>query len=181
MKLSTHLWIGVLVLLIMEIMLTPTARASDQYVVDDSNRAAIAYSVCYGSTCYVPGTPGSDWKSGLQTGCCYADTITKSKTIRATASFIFNGDHIVFGFIRAANAGKAAIYIDGVYEATVDQYGSPRQMDNIGFYFLDGSSPHTITVQVTGQRNPASTDTFVNVDYFAVNCGEVEAPYYCDF
>lgn len=73
---------------------------------------------------------------------------------------------ISYGYRKMRNAGKAAIYWDGQYFATVSLY-APDNVYRCELVFYDMTpGVHTLMVKVLNQREPASSGTYVNVDYF---------------
>lgn len=66
--------------------------------------------------------------------------------------------------------GKASVYVDGSYVATVDLY-SPTNTLSQSVWATDTLAPgqHSIKVLVTGTKNPASSGTYVIFDAFDVS------------
>jgi hypothetical protein len=62
------------------------------------------------------------------------------------------------------------VAIDGVRVKTVDLYASKKQARKVVFSRsnLDPAVSHTMTVQATGRKRPASTGKRVDVDAFVV-------------
>jgi len=70
---------------------------------------------------------------------------------------------------RGPMAGIARVFVDGVVVAEVDTFSSTDEAQVVLFTatgLVDAS--HTLTIEVTGLKNPASTGTFVVVDAFDV-------------
>lgn len=63
--------------------------------------------------------------------------------------------------------GKADVYIDAVFDSTVDLY-SATAIDNTAVYTKTGLSnaSHTIKVVVRSDKNPSSSNYYVTVDAF---------------
>jgi subtilisin-like proprotein convertase family protein len=86
-----------------------------------------------------------------------------------SATFAFTGKHVAFMSSVGPDRGRADIYVDGVYETTIDLYSPTRTYRQIVFTRAWSSSGnHTIEVRVLGTRNAASTASRVDVDAFAV-------------
>jgi len=85
----------------------------------------------------------------------------------ATATFSFTGAGVRWIAAKSKSFGKAGIYIDDVYLATVDLYSSTAKVKQI-VYGRRGlaQGAHSIKVEVLGQKNPASTGYIVDVDAF---------------
>lgn len=63
--------------------------------------------------------------------------------------------------------GKFDVYIDGSYQATVDTYSPTSQYQSEVFQLTGlSNAAHTIEVRLTGQKNAASTDFWIGLDYF---------------
>ena len=111
----------------------------------------------------------------------YGDWARRNDLDSSMSSYSFSaqaGHHAVLDFAGTGvswigakddNLGIANVYVDGVLEATVDQYAATPQREAVLFSVLDlPPGPHTITVEVTGQRNPASTSARITLDAFDV-------------
>lgn len=107
-----------------------------------------------------------EWNSG--TGCgnqCFKGDDHWSGTAGATATFTFTGTRIALLSVRDVGNGIAAISIDGGEEQLVDYYGEPRVGQHLN-YLSPELEPgrHTLTVRVTGEKNPDSGWTAVSID-----------------
>jgi hypothetical protein len=83
----------------------------------------------------------------------------------AQATLPFNGTSVSWIGYRGPDAGIARVYIDGSFVAEVDLYYSDPRIQAILFTspaLADGN--HTITIEATGLKNPASSGTLVVVD-----------------
>jgi cysteine-rich repeat protein len=102
---------------------------------------------------------------------CSNDTTTPG-----SATLTFNGSSIAWIEAMYTNRGISEVRIDGQLMTTVDAYG-PLQWQQI-LYSSNSLSPgpHTITLKVSGEKNPASSDYYLCVDAFDVNPIEQE---YC--
>jgi hypothetical protein len=71
------------------------------------------------------------------------------------------------GFLNTNN-GIARVSVDGAFVGEVDTY-SPSPAAAVVFTATGlPRGAHTLTIEVTGTRNPASTDTWVIIDAFDV-------------
>lgn len=67
------------------------------------------------------------------------------------------------------NRGYVDIKIDGVVVKTVDTYSAAaNQVEIFAMTGLTAGVSHTITVTITGQKNPASAGTFFSLDAFQI-------------
>lgn len=72
-------------------------------------------------------------------------------------------------FARGPNRGKANVYLDGRWRATVDLYAAkerPRWVASSAR--LDPSTPHEIEVRVLGTKRSTSGGTRVDLDAVAL-------------
>jgi hypothetical protein len=85
----------------------------------------------------------------------------------ASAYFTFRGTSIEWHTILGPANGKAAVYIDGVLNTTVDTYRSSTQ---VGFLRITGLSDaiHTIKILILGTRSAASHGIAITIDRFVV-------------
>ncbi|HZX48578.1 MAG TPA: DUF1566 domain-containing protein [Nitrospirota bacterium] len=86
----------------------------------------------------------------------------------ATAEFSFYGTGIKWHTAKAPALGKAKIYFDGAYKGMVDLYRSTVQYPLV----LGGSGippgNHTLTIEVSGQKNAGSSGYYTVIDGFEV-------------
>ena len=86
----------------------------------------------------------------------------------AKAEFSFYGTGIKWTTAKAPALGKAKIYFDGAYKGMVDLYRSTVQYPLV----LGGSGippgNHTLTIEVSGQKNPGSSGYYTLIDAFEV-------------
>jgi hypothetical protein len=88
------------------------------------------------------------------------------------ANLAFNGTGVSWIAYRDEWSGIANVYVDGVLKAAVDTYSSPGKAQAVA-YTVSGlaSGSHTLTIEVTGTRNPSSAGAWVWVDAFDVTSG----------
>jgi beta-glucanase (GH16 family) len=123
---------------------------------------AVSYSANWG---FWPAASGS-----LGTG--YHGDQRYSWTTSATATYSFTGiQGRYYGFMRD-DLGHAEVFIDGVSQGLIDCYSATTRADTL--LFETPALPHgnhTMSVRVTGDKNPASSGTEVIVDAFASLAG----------
>ncbi len=94
-------------------------------------------------------------------------TFRWSSTAGETVSLSFTGSAVTWVTITGEGMGKAQTLIDGVDMGTVDLY-SASTVYRVKQQFTGlTEGPHTIVVQVTGEKNPSSWGTLVAIDAFA--------------
>ena len=89
----------------------------------------------------------------------------ESNTAGATLTLPFNGTGINWIGYRGPDGGIASVQIDGGAATQVDTYSPTLKVQPVVFSvggLADGN--HTLTITVTGQKNPASSDARVVVD-----------------
>lgn len=94
-----------------------------------------------------------------------------SGTSKSSVTFVFKGAGIFWRAATGQDCGKADVYLDDVFQKTVDLYGdfTPYQF---GFMKtgLDASKAHTIRIVVKGEKNSKSSGAVVkhlSFEYFA--------------
>jgi thermitase len=87
----------------------------------------------------------------------------------ATATLTFNGTSVVLISCVTSNRGIAKVYIDGIYQQSVDLY-SPSTQYQKAVYTKSGlaAGAHTVKIEVSGTKNAASSNYYVDVDAFDV-------------
>ncbi len=107
---------------------------------------------------------GEGWQYCNEAGCHNGDN-HYSLTAGDTVTVKFNGTGIIWYGSTAPNHGIMKISIDGGEEIVIDCYSANR-IDNT-VLFDSGELPlgeHTLTMTVTGEKNSASYDFYINVD-----------------
>jgi uncharacterized membrane protein YgdD (TMEM256/DUF423 family) len=96
----------------------------------------------------------------------YGGTLTYSDEAGATARFDFEGTELQYIYTKAYNRGLVLVTIDGSPVRKIDLYDpSIVWQERTVFGGLKPGS-HRAEVQVLGQRNAASTGSFVDIDAF---------------
>lgn len=113
-----------------------------------------------GSITFSTGWTQSAWASAS------GGALRVSSTPNASASFTFTGTNVAWVGTRAANRGKAHIYLDGVYRQTIDLYAASTSARTVlASYSWPTAGPHTMKVVVVGTtgRPTIDVDAFVRL------------------
>jgi beta-galactosidase GanA len=107
----------------------------------------------------------------------YHQTESFSNTAGDSVTIPFTGTGVRWIASTAGNHGLADVYLDGAKVATVDGYSANTVNEQIEYAASNlTNAAHTLTIVVTGQKNPASAGTFVSVD--AIDVPPAGATYY---
>jgi hypothetical protein len=107
---------------------------------------------------------GGTWANSTST-TWWGGTARSSSTKGSTASFTFTGRSIAWVGLKAANRGKAYVYINGVLKATVDLYSATTLKQRLVWSAsYSTSATRTITIRVLGTSGRPRVD----VDGFLV-------------
>jgi len=112
-----------------------------------------------------------DWVHGNLNRSWSEGTISESNTPGARATFTFTGTSVSWIGCRKLNMGIANVYLDGVFVKQIDTFEPPPIEGYQNTIFrADGlaNGTHTLAVEATGQKNPASQFNVVVVDAFDV-------------
>jgi hypothetical protein len=165
----------------------PTPRPPDDFGLDRANdveamvlriipdaRPANTFSRVEQDSSFVVRT-GTWHKNGSTHALHSQKTAMLSVETRASASVTFEGTAIEWITTVDPWAGIARLYLDGQFQREVDTYSSSTQYRVRGFA-AEGLPPgtHTLRIEVTGRRNPASRGSWVWIDAFEV-AGSVAA------
>ncbi len=110
-----------------------------------------------------------DWMPFDTSRAWSAGIATLSKVPGAKASISFDGTGISWIGARGPQTGIARVSLDGVVNPPIDTYSAAEQIQAEIFTkqgLADAS--HTLTVEVTGEQNAASTSPLIVVDGFEV-------------
>jgi hypothetical protein len=117
--------------------------------------SSVLYSGAWG-----PNNRNRPWNEG---------TATVAGTAGAQARFTFTGTSVSWIGFRAERTGIARVYLDGIFVTDVDTYAPTEGPQNTLFKATGlASGEHTLTIEATGRKNPASTNAYVVVDAFDV-------------
>lgn len=109
-------------------------------------------------------TYSGSWTTGTYAGDYEGDE-TYSNTAGNYAQYTFTGTEVQWLSATTHDSGKADVYIDGVLDATVDQY-TPSIVRQNAVYSKRGLTPgpHTIRIQARNDKNPSSTGYYTVID-----------------
>ena len=112
------------------------------------------------------GNTAKPWSGGTAALATSGPSATGDPT-RATLTF--NGTAVRWIGFQGPQTGIAKVFLDGSLVTTVDTY-APAEVVGAMLYTVSGlaSASHTLAIESTGTRNPASSDIFVVVDAFDV-------------
>jgi hypothetical protein len=111
---------------------------------------------------------GTDWTHGNFPQATNG-TFAESHFAGNSVTFTFTGTGVSWIGFKASNNGIARVSVDGAFVTNVDSYGPDPVFQPI-LFTTSGLAPgqHTLTIEVTQTKNPASSDTWVLVDAFDV-------------
>lgn len=103
-------------------------------------------------------------------------TAARALTAGSRAEFTFNGTAVSWIGMRGPASGIADVYLDEAFVSRVDLYAATEQLQAKLLSLTNlTAGPHTFRIDVTGDRNPASTSTIVVVDAFDVTISTPQA------
>ncbi|MFZ6862445.1 alpha-L-fucosidase [Undibacterium sp. Ji67W] len=107
----------------------------------------------------------SGWFNSIIPGA-YKGAVSRTVTPGATVTYSFTGTAIDWFGMTAPDHGFADVYIDNVFKATVDTY-SPTTNTQALIYELTGlaDGPHNLTIKARGDKNPASSNSYIDIDF----------------
>jgi len=109
------------------------------------------------------------WDQGDTSRAWSAGIAALSTMSGAQATFKFTGTGISWIGARGPQTGIANVTLDGVALPPVDTYSPTEQIQAEVFARKDlADTAHTLTIEVTGQQNAASTSPLIVVDAFEV-------------
>jgi hypothetical protein len=133
-----------------------TAISVDEFLVGTAHVDDSSFLVTY-----------SSW-AGSKNAAASGGTYRSSASTNATTTLPFTGSSVTWVTATGPDKGIAAVTIDGVEVASVDNYSAvPAWQVHRTFAGLPTGS-HTITIRVVGSRNASSTSNRVIVDAFVV-------------
>jgi len=98
-----------------------------------------------------------------------ASSVSCSDVARAKARLNFVGTGVRWIGTQSDDQGIARVYIDGNYIGDVDQFGDTRKPKVTSFSVTElPYGPHTISVEVTGDKNSESKGCRIEIDAFDI-------------
>jgi hypothetical protein len=118
------------------------------------------------STTYTAG-----WTQGTRFKFWSGETAAYSATSGAQATFTFTGTAVRWIGQRAFGGGIARVQLDGVAMGQIDTFAPIQEEDQAVMYSATGlaNASHTLTIEVTGQKNPSAQGAFIYVDAFDIH------------
>jgi hypothetical protein len=109
------------------------------------------------------------WNQGGTSRAWSGGTTAFSTTAGARATLTFTGTSVSWIGLRGPQTGIARVFLDGAFVAEVDTFSATEEVQ-AALFTVGGlaDANHTLTIEVTGLKNAASTDTFIVVDAFDV-------------
>lgn len=98
----------------------------------------------------------------------FLNTTHHSDSRGAAVSLLFTGTEVAWIATRGPDRGQAQVKIDGEVQTTVDLYAEEYQYRRPVFTAVLDGSPHSIRIEVTGEKNEKSRGARVDVDGIAV-------------
>lgn len=89
-----------------------------------------------------------------------------SNATGASAELSFTGNRVSWFATKFTNRGNADVYIDGVFQATVDEYDAVVLYQQQLYTTNLTQGVHTIKIVCKGTKNASSTGFYVDIDYF---------------
>ncbi len=96
-------------------------------------------------------------------------SLTYSSQAGDSLRLLFRGSAVTYVYTKALNRGIADVVIDGKNMARINQYSARTQWQARSVFSNLIPGEHTIEVQVLGQKDPRSSDTFVDLDRFVIS------------
>lgn len=107
--------------------------------------------------------------STLSSASLSGSTSRGSASSAAAVTFSFRGTGVTWIGTRAVSRGKAKVYVDGTYLATVDEFGAATAYQS-PIWSKTGLAlgTHTLKIVPAAAKNAASTNAIVDIDAIAV-------------
>ena len=111
-----------------------------------------------------------NWTHGNLNRAWSMGTVATSSVAGSQATFTFTGTAVSWIGCRKFSTGIANVYLDGVFVAQIDTYAPQEGGYQDTIFEAKGlaSGGHTLTIEATGQQNPAASSAYVVVDAFDV-------------
>jgi hypothetical protein len=108
------------------------------------------------------------WLHDRQFKQASSGTITYSNRPGDSFKLFFSGTSIEYVYTKALNRGTAEVWIDRQRRGEIDQYSESIEWQQRTVFSGLAPGPHTIEVRVLKERNPGSSDYYVDLDGFVV-------------
>jgi len=114
-------------------------------------------------------TYAGDWTHGNLNRAWSMGTVAVGNAAGAQATFAFTGTSVSWIGTRKSTTGIARVYLDGAFVTEVDTYGPSDGLQKTVFRATGlANTAHTLTIEATGRKHPASSSAYVVVDAFDV-------------
>jgi hypothetical protein len=115
-----------------------------------------------------PDTAG--WTHSTPNNLFSGRTVALSTTAGSRSEFTFTGTSVRWIGQRRRDSGIARVFVDGTFVAQVDTFTPIQDELQAAVFTATDLQPgqHVLTIEVTGQMNPASSGSMVIVDAFEV-------------
>jgi beta-galactosidase GanA len=158
---------------------TSTATVSTHMALNTDASAGYTYDDTGPALTYTGDWTHAGPSSGY-TGGDYDQTESWSQETGDSMSVTFTGTAVQWIGPENTNGGIADVYIDGNQVATVDTYSPAGKLFQQVLYSTTGlaAGSHTLTITVSGQKNPGSSADTVVIDAINVPTAAQQAGYY---
>jgi hypothetical protein len=117
-------------------------------------------------------TPAGAWVKSSPASIYTGQRVFSSATAGARATLTFTGTSVRWIGQRGRDMGIAHVYVDGTLVGQIDTFVSANSQERFQAPVFTatglGAGTHTVTIKVTGLKNPASGGTLIVVDGFDV-------------
>jgi hypothetical protein len=110
-----------------------------------------------------------NWTHGNLNRAWSMGSVAVANAAGAQATFTFTGTSVSWISTKKSTTGIARVYLDGAFVAEIDTYAPTDGLQKSVFRAAGlANAPHTLTIQATGLKNPASSNFYIVVDAFDV-------------
>lgn len=164
----------------------------DVYTIAADNRAPATYQTTVNKVSFVTRQPATwiyiddgdsavnysaGWGSLSEQEGAYGNTMHFTNLEGATAEIVFHGQGIRWIGSKNIDRGEADIYLDDVYQMTVDNYAShPLKQQVLYENNQLRNGQHTLRIVTRASRNPNAVDSYQDVDAFMYQVTDLAAP-----
>ena len=108
-----------------------------------------------------------DWSDHVDSAC-FGDDHRLSNVQFNNCVFTFNNSTVRWIGSRGTDHGIAEVYIDGLFQKTIDSYSDQKQTKQLIFEKrgINRDRIHTLKIVVKKEKNPKSTGFYQDIDYF---------------
>jgi hypothetical protein len=113
------------------------------------------------------------WDQGNTDRPWSGGTAAVSTEALARATLSFSGTSVSWIGFRGPQAGIARVFLDDTLVGTVDTFLATTEEVQAVLFTASGlpEAAHTLTIEVTGDKNPSASDKFIVVDAFEIPSG----------